>query len=218
MVIKNWFHIECEHAFVVANLSYKIRRFNSLIYPWLWPSPHTTITRWATQNTNTFIQLCTFFLLIDALLILCSNFHSLIDMFNACDSSETDYCRATAQQCTISRPVLLIGELCDWTVIMKCLQMQCNWQPIICLFISLLVCISNFFICLQSNSFIYGFDDDVEDDDDDDDADVDVDVIDGWLSRFAPVAQALLRFTLNNRLFNAMALLQPTANDPTMIP
>lgn len=84
------------------------------------------------------------------LLILCSNFHSLIDMFNACNSSETDYCPATTAQCTISRPVPLIGELCDWTVIMECLQMQCNWQPIICLFISLWVCISNIFICLQS--------------------------------------------------------------------
>lgn len=100
---------------------------------------------------DTQIRMCTW---KHELLILCSNFHSLIDMFNACNSSETDYCRRatiTAAQCTTSRPVLLIGELCDWTIIMKCLQMQCNGQPIICLFISLCVCISRFFYLLAIN-------------------------------------------------------------------
>lgn len=59
-----------------------------------------------------------------------------------------------------SRLVLLIGELCDWTNTIKRLQMQCNWQSMICLFISLCVCISIFFFYLLLINYFDWFDDD----------------------------------------------------------
>lgn len=150
-------------------LSYKIRRFNSLT-----KSMIMAIATPPSSLVPIYKNIYSTIFLIDIkrinvhehkhnheLLILCSNFHSLIDMFNACNSNETDYCRVTAaEQCTISRLVLLIGELCDWTNTIKRLQMQCNWQSMICLFISLCVCISIFFYYLLLINYLDWFDDD----------------------------------------------------------